>query len=71
NRLKTNFLRLRQSLVIPVQKPTIVRYTIRKGDTIGRISRKFKVAVNTILRINNKKNTIVRVGEKIVLPQVY
>ncbi|NOX16230.1 MAG: transglycosylase SLT domain-containing protein [Epsilonproteobacteria bacterium] len=71
NRLKTNFLHLRQSLIIPVLKPTIVRYTIRRGDTIGRISRKFKVAVNTILRINNKKNTIVRIGEKIVLPQVY
>ncbi len=71
NRLKTNFLRLRQSLVIPVLKPTTIRYTIKRGDTIGRVSKKFKVAINTILRINNKKNTMVRVGEKIVLPQMY
>jgi membrane-bound lytic murein transglycosylase D len=71
NRLRTNFLRLRQSLVIPVLKPTTIRYTIKRGDTIGKVSRKFKVAVNTIMRINNKKNSMVRIGEKIVLPQSY
>lgn len=71
NRLKSNFLRLRQSLIIPVLKPTTIRYTIKRGDTIGKVSKKFKVAINTILKINNKKNTMVRVGEKIVLPQMY
>jgi membrane-bound lytic murein transglycosylase D len=71
NRLRSNFLRLRQSLVIPVLKPTTIRYTIKRGDTIGGVSKKFKVAINTIMRINHKKNSMLRIGEKIVLPQAY
>jgi len=70
NHLKSNRLRLRQSLIIPVLKPTTISYTIKKGDTIGRLSRRFKVAVNDIIRLNHKKNSIVRIGEKIVIPQV-
>jgi membrane-bound lytic murein transglycosylase D len=69
NRLKSNRLRLGQTLVIPVLKPVTISYVIRKGDTIGRISRRFNVAVNDIMRANHKKNSIIRVGEKIVIPQ--
>jgi len=70
NHLKSNTLRLGQSLVIPVLKPTIITYTVKKGDTISRISEKFKVATNEIIRVNHKKNSMIRIGEKIVIPQV-
>ncbi len=70
NHLKSNRLRLRQSLIIPVLKPTTISYIIKRGDTIGRISRRFKVAINDIIKFNHKKNSMVRIGEKIVIPQV-
>ncbi len=70
NHLKSNRLRLKQKLILPILKPTTFSYIIRKGDTIGKISRRFKVAVNKIVKLNHKKNTIIRVGEKIVIPQV-
>ncbi|MFK5882081.1 MAG: LysM peptidoglycan-binding domain-containing protein [Sulfurospirillum sp.] len=70
NHLRSNILSLRQSLIIPVLKPTTISYIIKKGDTIGQISKKFKVAINDIMRLNHKKNSMVRIGEKIVIPQV-
>ncbi len=68
NHLKSNRLRLRQSLIIPVLKPAVISYVIKKGDTISRISKRFKVAVNDIVKLNHKKNSMIRVGEKIVIP---
>ena len=71
NRLKSNNLRINKKLVIPVLKPKTRNYTIRTGDTIGKISRKFNVTINTIMKINNKKSSIIVIGERIVIPYVY
>ena len=70
NHLKSSRLRLKQKLILPVLKPTTISYIIRKGDTMGKISKRFKVAVNKIVKLNHKKNTIIRIGEKIVIPQI-
>jgi len=71
NRLKSNVLRINKKLIIPVLKPKTRRYTIQAGDTIGKISRKFNVTINTIMKINKKKNSTIVVGERIVVPYVY
>jgi len=71
NRLKSNMLSLNQKLVIPVLKPKTRNYTIRTGDTMGKISKKFNVAINKIMRINNRKNSTIIAGERIVIPYIY
>ena len=71
NHLKSNFLHVRQSLIIPSIKPPTISYITKNGDTIGKISRKFKVAINKIIKINHKKNTMIKIGEKLVIPQIY
>ena len=71
NGLKSNTLRVNKTLVIPVLKPKIRSYVIKKGDTIGKISQRFNVAVNKIMEINNKKNSIIVAGERIVIPYAY
>ncbi len=71
NRLKSNTLRINKKLVIPVLKPKTRRYTIKIGDTIGKLSRRFNVSVNQIMKLNKKKNSTIVVGEKIVVPYVY
>ena len=71
NRLKSNTLRVNKKLVIPVLKPKTRNYTIRTGDTMGKISRKFNVTINTIMRVNNKKSSTIIIGERIVIPYVY
>ncbi len=70
NHLKTNRLHIRQSLIIPSLRPVMISYIIKKGDAIGKISRKFKVAMNKIIKINHKKNSMIKIGEKLVIPQI-
>jgi len=71
NNLKSNILRINKKLVIPVLKPKTRKYTIKNGDTIGGISRKFNVDISTILKMNNKKDSQILAGERIVIPYVY
>lgn len=71
NNLKSNTLRINKKLVIPVLKPKTRQYTIKSGDTIGNISRKFNVTINSIMKINNKKNSQIIIGERLVIPYVY
>ncbi|WP_458701223.1 LysM peptidoglycan-binding domain-containing protein [Sulfurospirillum sp. 1307] len=71
NKLHSNILRVNKTLIIPVLKPKTRNYIIKNGDTIGAISRKFNVAISDILKLNNKKNSMIRVGEKIVIPNIY
>ncbi len=71
NHLKSNILSLRQKLIIPVLKPTQIIYTIKKGDTIQKIARRYKVAVNSIMKRNHKKSSKIKIGEKLVIPKYY
>ncbi len=68
NHLRSNFLRLHQRLIIPSAKPRFVRYTIKKGDTLSFISRKFNVGVKKIMEANSMKNSFLKPGRKIVIP---
>jgi len=70
NHLRSNQLHIRQSLVIPVIKPSMISYVIRKGDTLHKVSQKFDVAINTLMRVNNKTNSLIVVGKKLVIPQM-
>lgn len=71
NKLKSNNLRINKKLVIPVLKPKTHKYTIKSGDTIGDISRKFNVAVSTLMKANNKKSSQILIGERLDIPYVY
>jgi LysM repeat protein len=71
NKLRNNILSINKKLIIPVVKPTQKVYIIRKGDTLGEISQKYNVAINTLLRLNSKKNSTIFPGEKLVIPMGY
>ena len=44
-------------------------YTVKKGDTLWRISKSFGVSVETILRANHITNTKdLKVGQKLIIP---
>jgi len=68
NHLKSNFLKLGKKLIIPSTGPRFVKYTIKRGDTLSLISKKFKVKIKKIMQANNMKNSLLKPGEKIVIP---
>lgn len=71
NKLSSNILSLNQKLIIPVVKPRAIQYVIKSGDTLGKISERFNVKMTTLMQVNNKKDTLLILGERLVIPNVY
>ena len=48
-------------------KPKSVFHTVKKGETVSAISRKYSVNMNDIINLNklNKRNPIIRVGQSL------
>jgi len=57
---------------VPTSKPSTARarsyYTVRKGDTLGRIARKHKTSVSKLKRANKITGTKIRAGQILVIP---
>lgn len=77
NHLKSNSLRIRQKLIIPTtpalldkHKFTFAKnsYIVRPGDTLHNLAKRFKVSINELKAMNNKKSNMLRVSEKLVVP---
>jgi membrane-bound lytic murein transglycosylase D len=70
NNLKTNLLSINQNLIIPIDPDTYKRpknYFVQKGDTLGKISQKFKVSLDKIMKDNYLKTSMIHIGDKIVI----
>jgi LysM repeat protein len=46
-----------------------IRYTIKKGDTLYALSRKYKTSVSSIQRANGLKGTTLRIGRTLLIPR--
>jgi membrane-bound lytic murein transglycosylase D len=44
-----------------------VVYTVRSGDTLSNIARRYRTSVNEIKRLNNLNSDLVRVGQRLVV----
>ncbi|MFC2074719.1 transglycosylase SLT domain-containing protein [Bdellovibrionota bacterium] len=53
---------------VPKFKKSSRRYTVRKGDTLGRIAQKHKTTVNKIQTVNKIKGTKIQVGQILIIP---
>ena len=80
NSLKSTALKPNTELVVPMGSkiPQEVRpsnaplmYTIKMGDTMEIVAKKYNVPVAQIMKSNKKKDTFVKVGESIVIPKNY
>lgn len=69
NKLKSNFLKLKQKLVIPgvLAKREPRHYSVKKGDTLLSIAKKNATDVQTIMADNNMKSSLIRQGDSIVI----
>lgn len=53
----------------PAPPPQAARsHTVVRGDTLGRIARKYGVTPQQVMQANGMKNDVVRLGRKLVIP---
>lgn len=72
NGLKSNRLRLKQKLIIPIENRRNLKkiksnfyYMVKKGDTLGSISKAFKVSVRNLKSQNHLKSNIIKIGDRL------
>ena len=70
NKLKSNLLRINQELAIPIdpemyKKP--IRYIVKVGDTLGKIAQKHNIDFKKLMKDNNLKTSMIKIGDKLVI----
>ena len=77
NHLKSNYLRVRQKLIIPTTPALLKKYkfkyarntyVVRPGDTLLRIAKRYKTSVKHLKRLNDKTSDVIHVSEKLIVP---
>ena len=71
NKLKNNFLSINQKLIIPVAPEDLPKkpkfYLVKNGDTMAQIAFRNKIDLKRLMKDNNKKTSLIRIGDKIVI----
>jgi N-acetylmuramoyl-L-alanine amidase len=77
NKLKTSVLKVGQKLTIitskvtdvaPIKSEPLPRYTVKKGDFLGKIASQFNVSVEALRRTNKLKSDQLSVNQVLTIP---
>lgn len=53
----------------PKPKPVTVRHTVKKGDTLSALARKYGTSISKIQSANNIKGSVIRLGQTLTIPK--
>lgn len=68
NGLTSNVLQIGQILRVPVSQNPFVEYTVRPGDTLWELSRRYGTTVEDIMRANGLISTVLQIGQVLRIP---
>ncbi len=69
-----NMININQELVVPEisQDSTLNRYTIKSGDTLGKLATKYNTSVTQLAKLNNIQDVNkINVNQELILPDSY
>ena len=73
NNLKSNNIQVGQTLLIPTKEGTnpggIFTYTVKKGDSLYNIAKRYETTVEKIIQTNNLKSINLSIGQKLLIPE--
>ena len=67
NNLTSNLLSIGQTLKIPTSESTITSYTVKSGDTLYSIARKYNTTVDELKRKNNLTSNTLSIGQTLII----
>ena len=53
----------------PKPKPTVTRHTVKRGDTLSHIAKRYGSSVSAIRRANGISGSLIYPGQKLVVPK--
>ncbi len=72
NKLKNSRLKLKQRLIIPIDSKAVSKkmdskfyYMVKRGDSLGSISKAYKVSVKNIKAQNHLKSSVIKIGDRL------
>ncbi len=71
NKLKSNRLKLKQKLIIPIMSNSKKKinsrhyYMVKRGDSLESISKAFKVSIQNIKLQNSLKGSLIKIGDRL------
>lgn len=68
NQLTSNIIYIGQGLYIPAERQEPLVYTVKPGDTLYLIARKYNTTADSIIALNNLTNTELRIGQQLTIP---
>lgn len=70
NNLQDDKLAIGQLLNVPSGLSSASSYTVSSGDTLYSIAKKFGISVNKLKEINQLKDNMLKIGQKLIIPLV-
>ena len=68
-------LQIGTTIIIPsnegINPSNYITYTVKKGDTLYSIAKKYETTANELIKINKLKNTNLSIGQKLQIPEIY
>ncbi|MCX7749565.1 MAG: LysM peptidoglycan-binding domain-containing protein [Clostridia bacterium] len=69
NQIANQLIYIGQNLFIPLQERQQTVYTVKPGDSIYLIARRYNTTVESIVALNNLTTTSLTVGQQLIIPQ--
>lgn len=73
NNLKSTNIQIGQVLKIPTAQGSnpggLFTYTVKKGDSLYNIAKRYNTTVNEIIKLNNLKTTLLSIGQQLSIPE--
>lgn len=59
---------INQNIVTPEKKENSNTYTVKAGDTLWNISKRYNTTVEELMMLNNLSNDLIMIGQELILP---
>lgn len=53
----------------PKPQPTVIRHTVKRGDTLSSLAKRYKTSVSKIQAANGIRGSVIRLGQSLKIPR--